>query len=82
MIDRCNFDVAQRAPWIRIATGRGVPCYGLWINLPKQLVCERAAKRMQHEGGVVGRVAGGLASQTHQLIASALSKSNHMRLPG
>lgn len=55
-----------------------MPCYGLWINLPKQLVCERAAKRTQHEGGAVGGIAAGLACQTHQSIASTLSQSNRL----
>lgn len=70
IIDRCNFDAAQRAPWIRIANKRDVPCFALWLNLPIELVCERAGKRMQHEGGVVGDMARGLASQTQQRIVS------------
>eukprot|EP00892_Ulva_mutabilis_P010974 jgi/Ulvmu1/8249/UM041_0060.1 len=69
VIDRCNYDADQRAPWIRIAKSRNVPCYGLWLNLPKELVCERAYQRTHHEGGVVGATASRLASQTHQQIA-------------
>lgn len=73
VIDRCNSDADQRAPWIRIAAQRNVPCYGLWMNLPKHLVCERASQRTQHEGGLVGATAGRLACQMHHKLTSALA---------
>ena len=54
IVDRCNFDVDQRSPWLQIAEQAGVLCTALWLDLGKDIAAQRALHRVGHEGKVSG----------------------------
>lgn len=49
ILDRCNFDVAQRATWFDLCKKRNIPIYGLVLQVPKQLCIQRCQGRGAHE---------------------------------
>ncbi|GAQ88162.1 hypothetical protein KFL_004050070 [Klebsormidium nitens] len=60
IIDRCNIDRDQRADFVALAKSMRIPVHALFLDLPFQLVVQRAAARVGHEGGVEGAMAEGI----------------------
>lgn len=48
VIDRCNFDSAQRSTWIQIASQFGAQVIGLQLNIPLSECVKRAVARTDH----------------------------------
>lgn len=48
VVDRCNFDEAQRRTWLQYALGYGAECIGVQIMIPIELCIERALARKDH----------------------------------
>ncbi len=48
VVDRCNFDQAQRSTWLQYARGYGAECIGVQIMIPVELCIERALARKDH----------------------------------
>ncbi|CAJ1894937.1 unnamed protein product [Cylindrotheca closterium] len=49
ILDRCNFDSAQRSTWFDLAKKRKIPVYGLALQVPKLLCIQRCQGRGNHE---------------------------------
>ncbi|KAL3942371.1 MAG: hypothetical protein SGBAC_003437 [Bacillariaceae sp.] len=49
ILDRCNFDAAQRSTWLDLAKKRRIPVYGLALQVPKPLCIQRCQGRGAHE---------------------------------
>jgi hypothetical protein len=75
VIDRCNFDVDQRATWLRIAAMARVPCIALWLQYPEALAAARAQNRLEHEGNVTGTKGQAISRKMSRLIRSWHSSS-------
>lgn len=73
IIDRCNFDFDQRATWLDIAGQRGLPCYLVWLALPRDVAAQRAQQRVRHEGSLTGPEAANASKGFHHRIMGALS---------
>ena len=54
LIDRCNFDKSQRAPWLDIAKHFQVPCSALTLKVPPETCRLRITNRQEHPTGVMG----------------------------
>ena len=54
VVDRTNYDAAQRGHFVRVAQELGVSAYSLWFDVNKDVCAKRVTKRSVHEGGVVG----------------------------
>ena len=48
VVDRCNFDEAQRRTWLQYARGYGAECIGVQIMIPVELCIKRALARKDH----------------------------------
>lgn len=71
IVDRCNFDREQRRTWLDIASQRGVPCYAVWLAVPRDVAAQRARDRLVHEGHVTGPEAAGMSRSIHGKIMGA-----------
>jgi len=49
ILDRCNYDPAQRATWFDLAKKRKIPVHGIALQVPKQLCIQRCQGREAHE---------------------------------
>lgn len=49
IIDRCNFDAAQRKTWYDLAKSYGVAVDGIVLDVPMKLCVQRCQDRLQHE---------------------------------
>ena len=49
IIDRCNFDEAQRQTWFKLAKTHNVPVDGLVFQVPVTLCISRCQQRQNHE---------------------------------
>mmetsp|Transcript_64124 Transcript_64124/g.151733 ORF Transcript_64124/g.151733 Transcript_64124/m.151733 type:complete len:379 (-) Transcript_64124:2433-3569(-) len=73
VIDRCNFDEDQRAPWIKLGRGAGATVFGVLFDISSAELQDRVRKRRNHEGGVQGpKGLGVLARMESQLRRPAL----------
>ncbi|KAJ1456614.1 AAA domain-containing protein [Pelagophyceae sp. CCMP2097] len=54
-IDRTNYDVVQRAHWLRLAREGGARCVALLFSANKGTCTRRCAARPVHEGGLDSR---------------------------
>ncbi|CAG9462910.1 unnamed protein product [Pedinophyceae sp. YPF-701] len=68
LIDRCNFDRAQRYDFVALAHETGVEVHAIVLGLPLAVCRERVAARMDHEGGVQGDSAARLCSVPHSKL--------------
>ena len=48
VLDRCNFDQAQRSAWLSYARASGVQCIGVQLIIPIEVCIERALARKDH----------------------------------
>ena len=48
IVDRCNFDVAQRAHWIKIAKRRGIAPIAIFLDTPNEECKRRVLQRVGH----------------------------------
>ena len=51
LIDRCNFDEAQRAHWLGLS-GPHTHRLAIFLDVPHEEACRRVLERSSHEGGV------------------------------
>lgn len=49
ILDRCNFDAAQRATWFDLCKKRKIAIHGIALQVPKQLCIQRCQGRGAHE---------------------------------
>ncbi|KAK9830245.1 hypothetical protein WJX72_010530 [[Myrmecia] bisecta] len=71
LVDRCNFDVQQRADFVALAQQLGAQAHALVFKLPVALCAQRAQQRINHEGGVEGPRAAPLVYQISALAEKA-----------
>ena len=48
VVDRCNFDAAQRSTWLALARTCRAACLGVQLMLPVEVCIERALARKDH----------------------------------
>ena len=48
VVDRCNFDAAQRSTWLTLARTCRAACLGVQLMLPVEVCIERALARKDH----------------------------------
>jgi len=54
VIDRTNYNVEQRGPWLKLAAEKGADCHCLVLDVPASECIGRVARRHVHEGGLTG----------------------------
>ena len=52
IVDRTNFDAAQRVSFLKLAAQRGVPVHSVALHLDVNVCVKRATYRSNHEGGL------------------------------
>lgn len=52
MIDRTNYDPAQRADFLKLAAQQGSPAHCIMLHLDVSLCVKRAVERTDHEGNL------------------------------
>jgi predicted kinase len=52
IIDRTNFDAAQRVSFLKLAAQRGTPVHCVVLHLDVSVCVKRATDRSNHEGGL------------------------------
>jgi AAA domain len=52
IIDRTNFDAAQRVSFLKLAAQQGVPVHCVALHLDVSVCVKRATDRSNHEGGL------------------------------
>jgi predicted kinase len=52
IIDRTNFDAAQRMGFLKLAEQQSVAAYGVVLHLDVSICVKRAIERTDHEGGL------------------------------
>ena len=52
IIDRTNFDAAQRVSFLKLAAQQGVPVHCVALHLDVSVCMKRATDRSNHEGGL------------------------------
>jgi AAA domain len=52
IVDRTNFDLAQRQSFLKLAEQQGVPAHCVLLHLDVSVCVKRAIDRTDHEGGL------------------------------
>ncbi|KAI8073817.1 hypothetical protein BC940DRAFT_231589 [Gongronella butleri] len=77
VVDRCNFDVSQRATWVRLARQYGVPVDCIIFTADAEECGRRIMERVDHPTGVEGMQGQGILRRfvkTYQPPSSALNE--------
>jgi hypothetical protein len=70
VIDRCNVDTEQRAPFIQLAASLGCQVHCVVLDQPLKLCIQRAQARTDHPSGVMGPAAAGIVSRFRGSLTS------------